>query len=63
MPSQLATLFDAGSFDLILCHNVLEFVDDLGAVLQSAARTLRGPFGMISVLVRNQPGEVLKAAI
>jgi S-adenosylmethionine-dependent methyltransferase len=60
---QLATLFDAGSFDLILCHNVLEFVDDPGAVLQSAARTLRGPFGIISVLVRNQPGEVLKAAL
>jgi ubiquinone/menaquinone biosynthesis C-methylase UbiE len=60
---QLATLFDAGSFDLILCHNVLEFVDDPGAVLQSAARTLRGPFGIISVLVRNQLGEVLKAAL
>src|SRR5215469_4308255 len=26
--AQLATLFEAGSFDLILCHNVLEFVDD-----------------------------------
>lgn len=60
---QLRTLFDAGSFDLILCHNVLEFVDDAGAVLQSAARILRGPFGIISVLVRNQPGEVLKAAL
>lgn len=60
---QLATLFDAGSFDLILCHNVLEFVDDPRAVLQAAARNLRGPFGMISVLVRNQPGEVLKAAL
>ena len=38
---QLATLFDAGSFDLILCHNILEYVDDPGAMLRGAARTLR----------------------
>ena len=55
--------FEAGSFDLILCHNVLEFVDDPGAVLCSAARILRRPFGVLSVLVRNQPGEVWKAAL
>jgi len=61
--TQLATLFDAGSFDLILCHNILEYVDDPCAVLRSAARTLRDPFGILSVLVRNQAGEVLKAAI
>jgi S-adenosylmethionine-dependent methyltransferase len=60
---QLATLFPLGTFDLILCHNVLEFVADPGAVLRSVARALRGPSGMISVLVRNQPGEVLKAAL
>lgn len=60
---QLADLFEAGSFDLILCHNVLEFVDNPGAVLRNAARILRGPFGVLSVLVRNQPGEVLKAAL
>ncbi len=59
----LATSFDAGAFDLILCHNVLEFVDDPGTVLRSAARALRGPLGIISVLVRNHPGEVLKAAL
>ena len=60
---RLADLFEAGTLDLILCHNVLEFVDDPGAVLCSAARILRGPFGLLSVLVRNQPGEVLKAAL
>lgn len=61
--TQLADLFQPGSFGLILCHNVLEFVNDPGAVLRSAARILRGPFGVLSVLVRNQPGEVLKAAL
>jgi S-adenosylmethionine-dependent methyltransferase len=61
--AQLSTLFDAGSFDLILCHNILEYVDDPGAVLRGAVRTLRDPSGILSVLVRNQAGEVLKAAI
>jgi S-adenosylmethionine-dependent methyltransferase len=61
--SQLATLFPAPSFDLILCHNVLEFVGDPCAVLHAAARALRDSSGMISVLVRNRPGEVLKAAL
>jgi S-adenosylmethionine-dependent methyltransferase len=61
--SQLASLFDSESFDLILCHNVLEFVDDPCAVLRDAARVARNRSGTISVLVRNQPGEVLKAAL
>lgn len=59
----IAALFDAESFDVILCHNVLEFVDDPGAVLLSAARLLRNSSGILSLLVRNQPGEVLKAAL
>src|SRR5262249_24077515 len=55
--------FPAASFDLIICHNALEFVDDPSSVLCSAAGVLRSRSGMISVLVRNQPGEVLKAAL
>jgi S-adenosylmethionine-dependent methyltransferase len=61
--AQLADLFPAGSFDVILCHNTLEYVDDPGAVLRSAACTLRDSSSIISVLVRNQAGEVLKTAI
>jgi len=61
--SQFANLFHAEMFDVILCHNVLEYVDDPCAVLRSAAGTLRDPSSIISVLVRNQAGEVLKAAI
>jgi S-adenosylmethionine-dependent methyltransferase len=59
----LARLFPGGTFDVILCHNVLEFVADHGAVLRAAARALRGSSAILSILVRNQAGEVLKAAI
>jgi S-adenosylmethionine-dependent methyltransferase len=61
--TQFANLFDAEAFDVILCHNILEYVDDPCAVLRSAARTLRERSSIISVVVRNQAGEVLKAAI
>lgn len=61
--AELANFLSAESFDLILCHNVLEFVDDPRAVLRSAARALRDANSVISILVRNQPGEVLKAAL
>jgi len=30
--AQLADIFQTGSFDIILCHNLLEYVDDPGAV-------------------------------
>src|SRR5882724_11903859 len=61
--AELANLFHGESFDVILCHNILEYVDDPRAVLRIAARALRGPSSIISVLVRNQAGDVLKAAI
>ena len=60
---RLADLFDEAAFDLILCHNILEFVEDPVAVLRSAAGALRNSSGILSVLVRNRAGEVLKAAI
>ena len=59
----LASLFDARSFDVILCHNLLEYVDDPGSALCSAATLLRDSSGILSVLVRSQAGEVLKTAI
>ena len=61
--THLAALFDAGSFDLVLCHNILEYVDDPNAVLRGATRMLRGPSSIVSVLVRSRTGEVLKAAL
>jgi len=61
--AQLGNSFHTRSFDVILCHNILEYVDDPSAVLQGAARELRNSSAILSVVVRNQAGEVLKAAI
>jgi len=61
--AEFAKLYPAKLFDVILCHNILEYVDDPCAVLRSAASALRDPSSVISILVRNRTGEVLKAAI
>jgi S-adenosylmethionine-dependent methyltransferase len=61
--AQLTSLFEAASFDVIVCHNVLEFVDEPTALVRDMARTLRDPTSVLSVLVRNRAGEVLKAAL
>jgi S-adenosylmethionine-dependent methyltransferase len=61
--AQLANLFQAASFDVIVCHNVLEYLDDPPCGLCGAARSLRNSSAILSVLVRNRGGEVFKAAI
>jgi S-adenosylmethionine-dependent methyltransferase len=61
--AQLANLFRARSFDVILCHNILEYIHEPGAVLRGAARALRDSSAILSVLVRNRDGEILKAVI
>jgi S-adenosylmethionine-dependent methyltransferase len=61
--TQLANFFAGESFDAILCHNILEYVDDPSDALRAATELLRDSASIISVLVRNQAGEVLKAAI
>jgi S-adenosylmethionine-dependent methyltransferase len=64
--AQVANLFPAGSFDIVLCHNILEYVEDPNAVLSATARMMRSDSsgtGILSILVRNRAGEVLKAGI
>ena len=61
--SHLAKLFPTSSFDLIVCHNLLEYVDDPVAVLCGAAGALRDSAAILSILVRKRAGEVFKAAI
>jgi S-adenosylmethionine-dependent methyltransferase len=61
--AQLTKLLGGASFDIILCHNVLEYSDQPESVLRNAAHALRDTSAILSIVVRNRAGEVFKAAI
>src|SRR6185369_7618182 len=61
--NSVAELFSPQSFDIVLCHNLLEYVGDPSTLLRGAAELMRDSSAILSVLVRNQAGEVLKAAL
>ena len=48
--------------DLVICHNVLEYVDSPSAALAAIARVLR-PGGTVSVLAANTVAAVLQRAL
>jgi SAM-dependent methyltransferase len=51
-----------GGADLVICHNVLEYVDSPSAALAAIARVLR-PGGTVSVLAANTVAAVLQRAL
>lgn len=53
---------DGGGADLVICHNVLEYVDSPDAALAAMARVLR-PGGTVSVLAANTIAAVLQRAL
>jgi S-adenosylmethionine-dependent methyltransferase len=59
---QLRELFAAESFDVLVCHNLLEYSENPSATVRDIAHVLRKD-GVLSVLVRNRAGEVLKEAV
>jgi S-adenosylmethionine-dependent methyltransferase len=61
--AQAANLFPAGSFDVVVCHNILEYVDDPNSLLSATAKVLQRDSGILSILVRNWAGEVFKASV
>ena len=61
--SRLTEIFASQSFDMILFHNLLEYVEDPETVMHGVSRLMRNSSSILSVLVRNQAGEVLKAAL
>jgi S-adenosylmethionine-dependent methyltransferase len=63
MDNYARTSREPSSFDVIICHNVLEYVDDLRGVLRGIKSLINPISGVVSILVRNRAGEVLKAAI
>jgi SAM-dependent methyltransferase len=53
---------DRNGADLVICHNVLEYVDSPDAALAAIARVLR-PGGTVSVLAANTVAAVLQRAL
>ena len=60
--TDLPTLRAPASADLVLCHSVLEVVDDPGAALAAVAAVLR-PGGRLSLLVAGRAAAVLARAL
>ncbi len=60
--ADLAELVPAGSIDVVVVHDVLEFVDDPDAALAAVFGVLR-PGGLASVLVANRGGVTLARAL
>ncbi len=49
----VATLFPESHFDVVLCHNVLQYVEDVPALLQSLLQSLKAG-GLISLISINR---------
>lgn len=58
----LPGILEPGTVDVVLCHSVLEVVDDPGRTLAAVATALR-PGGCASVLVANRVAAVLARAL
>lgn len=56
------TQFSDGMFDVILCHNVLEYVENREALLQEFSRLLKSG-GILSVVKHNPAGKILQKAV
>ena len=60
----ITEFFSASRFDVVICHNVLEFVEEPTRMLGALSRVLKkNESSLASILVRNRWGESLKAAM
>ena len=50
------------TFDIIICHNVLEYIDDKEAVIKALARVLKKD-GILSIAKHNRTGRVMQMAV
>ena len=50
------------SFDVVLCHNVLEYIADKESVIKQLARVLK-PEGKLSIIKHNLSGKVISYAV
>lgn len=54
--------FENNTFDMVICHNVLEYIDDKASVIQELSRVLR-PGGILSLAKHNRAGRVMQMAV
>lgn len=54
--------FKDNTFDVIICHNVLEYIDDKEEVVKELSRVLK-PGGFISIVKHNRNGRVMQMAV
>lgn len=54
--------FPDESFDVIICHNVLEYVDDKAAIIKALTRVLKKE-GVLSIAKHNKAGRVMQTAV
>lgn len=50
------------SFDMVFCHNVLEYIDDKAQVIKELCRVLK-PGGQLSLMKHNRVGRVMQMAV
>ncbi len=56
------SVFDDNTFDMIICHNVLEYIEDKKSVLAELYRVLK-PQGILSIVKHNRAGRVMQMAV
>ena len=54
--------FDNETFDMIICHNVLEYAEDREDIVKEFARILK-PNGKISIVKHNRAGRVMQMVV
>ena len=54
--------FEDNTFDVIICHNVLEYVEDKKSIIEELHRVLR-PNGILSIVKHNRAGRVMQMAV
>ncbi len=54
--------FPDDAFDVVICHNVLEYIDDKKPIVKELARVLK-PEGFISFVKHNRNGRIMQMAV
>lgn len=54
--------FEDNTFDMIICHNVLEYIEDKKSVLDELYRVLK-PQGVLSIVKHNRAGRVMQMSV